>query len=86
MTTKLGKRVVGIIATSGCSPPPHSAALTIKPRASVVKRPSPRLYFPHFVDHLNHFVVILKTFALERSLNDHTRLSFFYLSGFSGER
>lgn len=54
-------------------PPFQSAILTIKPRVPVVKRLSPRLYFPHFVDHLNHFVVFLETVALRRwgqSVND----------------
>ncbi|KZT23981.1 hypothetical protein NEOLEDRAFT_509554 [Neolentinus lepideus HHB14362 ss-1] len=31
-----------------------------------VKRPSPRLYFAHFVDHLDKFVVFLETVALKR--------------------
>ncbi|EIN07034.1 hypothetical protein PUNSTDRAFT_114539 [Punctularia strigosozonata HHB-11173 SS5] len=30
------------------------------------KRPSPRVYFAHFVDHLNRFVVFLETVALKR--------------------
>ena len=42
------------------TPPPP------QPRLPVVKRLSPRLYFPHFVDHLNHFVVFLETVAQRR--------------------
>jgi len=54
--------------------PPQSATLTIKPRATPpVKRLSPRLYFPHFVDHMDNFVVFLETVARRRwsqSVND----------------
>ncbi|KIM77475.1 hypothetical protein PILCRDRAFT_76651 [Piloderma croceum F 1598] len=47
-------------------PPPQSSTLTIKPRVPAVKRLSPRLYFPHFVDHMDHFVVFLETVARRR--------------------
>ena len=48
-------------------PPPQSMTLTIKPRvAPPVKRLSPRLYFPHFVDHMDNFVVFLETVAKRR--------------------
>lgn len=41
---------------------PPSAA----PVAPPVKRLSPRIYFPHFVDHMGQFVVFLETVALRR--------------------
>lgn len=47
---------------SGASTPPQQQPL--KPRP--VKRPSPRAYFAHFVDHLDRFVIFLETVALRR--------------------
>ncbi|KII88329.1 hypothetical protein PLICRDRAFT_688881 [Plicaturopsis crispa FD-325 SS-3] len=48
-------------------PPPSASTLTTKPRLPPpVKRPSPRIYFPHFVDHMDHFVVFLETVAFRR--------------------
>lgn len=55
------------------TPPPSASALpgtaatvqTHKPREPV-KRPSPRVYFAHFVDHMGQFVIFLETVALRR--------------------
>lgn len=49
------------------TPPPStpSNAPTIKPR-EIVKRPSPRVYFAHFVDHMEQFVTFLETVAIKR--------------------
>ena len=47
---------------------PGDTAVTIqtpKPREPV-KRPSPKLYFAHFVDHMEQFVIFLETVALRR--------------------
>ncbi|OSD08241.1 hypothetical protein PYCCODRAFT_1429303 [Trametes coccinea BRFM310] len=54
---------------SRTSTPPPSTPTTAAPtkaRAAAVKRPSPRLYFAHFVDHPNHFVRFLETVARRR--------------------
>ncbi|KAL7283850.1 hypothetical protein ACG7TL_003290 [Trametes sanguinea] len=50
------------------TPPPTTptTAAPTKARAAAVKRPSPRLYFAHFVDHPNHFVRFLETVARRR--------------------
>ena len=50
------------------SPPPGtSGAVTpAKANAGTVKRPAPRLYFAHFVDHTDHFVRFLETVARKR--------------------
>jgi len=61
------------------TPPPTalpSAAATIQPPKprEPVKRPSPKLYFAHFVDHMEQFVIFLETVALRRwgqSVNDN---------------
>ncbi|KAI0374590.1 hypothetical protein BV20DRAFT_934950 [Pilatotrama ljubarskyi] len=55
-------------ASRTSTPPPTtpSTAAPAKARASSVKRPSPRLYFAHFVDHPNHFVRFLETVARRR--------------------
>ncbi|KAF8958030.1 hypothetical protein BDZ97DRAFT_1762462 [Flammula alnicola] len=48
-------------------------ALVPVPVAPPVKRVSPRIYFPHFVDHMGQFVVFLETVAMRRwgqSVND----------------
>lgn len=37
-----------------------------QPRASAVKRPSPRIYFPHFIDHKEKFVHFLESVAVKR--------------------
>ncbi|KAJ4493796.1 hypothetical protein C8J55DRAFT_499827 [Lentinula edodes] len=74
----------------GISPPP-TALSTIgiapmsarPPTVNPSKRLSPRLYFAHFVDHMEQFVVFLETVALRRwgqsadenSLSDSSRLS-----------
>lgn len=47
------------------SPPPSAITPRI-PRPPIIKRPSPRIYFAHFVDHLEQFVVFLETVALRR--------------------
>ncbi|KDQ61289.1 hypothetical protein JAAARDRAFT_55962 [Jaapia argillacea MUCL 33604] len=44
-----------------CPPTPP-----VKSRPIPVKRPSPRIYFAHFVDHLDYFVTFLETVALKR--------------------
>ncbi|GAW08826.1 vacuolar membrane protein [Lentinula edodes] len=57
----------------GISPPP-TALSTIgiapmsarPPNVNLSKRLSPRLYFAHFVDHMEQFVVFLETVALRR--------------------
>jgi vacuolar protein sorting-associated protein 11 len=36
------------------------------PRAAVVRKISPRIYFPHFVDHMEQFVIFLETVAMRR--------------------
>ncbi|GBE90218.1 hypothetical protein SCP_1900670 [Sparassis crispa] len=50
------------------TPPPGTptTATPAKARATSVKRPSPKLYFAHFVDHRDHFVRFLETVALRR--------------------
>ncbi|TBU46903.1 hypothetical protein BD309DRAFT_953173 [Dichomitus squalens] len=49
------------------SPPgTPTTATAAKPRATTVKRPSPRLYSAHFVDHTNHFVRFLESVARKR--------------------
>jgi hypothetical protein len=56
------------------STPPPPATAPVKPRTTVVKKLSPRLYFAHFVDHMDYFVVFLETVALRRwgqSVSDH---------------
>ncbi|CAL1708669.1 unnamed protein product [Somion occarium] len=40
-------------------PPPHA-------RITTVKRPSPRIYFPHFIDHKEKFMQFLESVALKR--------------------
>ena len=45
------------------TPVPASAFLAPPPP---VKRLSPRIYFPHFVDHMGQFVVFLETVAIRR--------------------
>ncbi|KAH9848923.1 hypothetical protein C2E23DRAFT_785321 [Lenzites betulinus] len=55
--------------TSGTSSPPPATPTTstaTKTRTSSVKRPSPRLYFAHFVDHPQHFVRFLETVSRKR--------------------
>ena len=58
------------------TPPPSTSVLTgtsgtgvatqaPKPR-DPVKRPSPKVYFAHFVDHMGQFVIFLETVALRR--------------------
>ncbi|CCM05130.1 uncharacterized protein FIBRA_07338 [Fibroporia radiculosa] len=54
------------------TPPPSTAngatstALSAKPRINAVKRPSPRLFFAHFVDHRECLVRFLEAVALKR--------------------
>lgn len=53
------------VSRSSTPPPPlPSATVTVKPAA--VKRLSPRLYFAHFVDHMDYFIVFLETVARRR--------------------
>ena len=60
-------RDTGKDSPSTASPPPGTpgTATASKP-PSTVKRPSPRLYFAHFVDHTDHFVRFLETVARKR--------------------
>jgi vacuolar protein sorting-associated protein 11 len=48
------------------APPTPLLPSTIKLRVQHTKRLSPRLYFPHVVDHIDHFVVFLETVARRR--------------------
>ncbi|KAJ3715949.1 hypothetical protein DFJ43DRAFT_838133 [Lentinula guzmanii] len=54
------------------SPPPTAsstipiAPLSAPPKEPPLKRLSPRLYFAHFVDHMEQFVIFLETVALRR--------------------
>ncbi|CDO70329.1 hypothetical protein BN946_scf184843.g18 [Trametes cinnabarina] len=52
--------------TSTPAPSTPAVAAPQKARAAPVKRPSPRLYFAHFVDHPTHFVRFLETVARRR--------------------
>ena len=75
--TVKGRKEGSIPEDLGDSTPPPSAstlpsaggtAATIqfpKPREPV-KRPSPKVYFAHFVDHMEQFVIFLQTVALRR--------------------
>ena len=64
------------------TPPPTASALSSAAAAmqppklrEPVKRPSPKVYFAHFVDHMEQFVIFLETVALRRwgqSVNDST--------------
>lgn len=49
-------------ATTSSEHPPQETQLQPKP----VKLPSPRIYFAHFVDHMEQFVVFLETVAERR--------------------
>ncbi|EPQ57796.1 hypothetical protein GLOTRDRAFT_114433 [Gloeophyllum trabeum ATCC 11539] len=46
--------------------PQRSSTLPKLTLPTPVKRPSPRIYFAHFVDHLDNFVTFLETVALKR--------------------
>ncbi|KAI0934915.1 hypothetical protein AcV5_006605 [Taiwanofungus camphoratus] len=50
------------------TPPPSTptAAVPARARISVVRRPSPRQYFAHFVDHTDQFIRFLETVAFRR--------------------
>ncbi|KAF8967280.1 hypothetical protein BDZ97DRAFT_1697796 [Flammula alnicola] len=75
---------ISVSASGPSTPPPLPTASSIvsrqPPTATVpvpvappVKRVSPRIYFPHFVDHMGQFVVFLETVAMRRwgqSVND----------------
>ncbi|KAG7448346.1 uncharacterized protein BT62DRAFT_947390 [Guyanagaster necrorhizus] len=53
--------------TSRPSTPPPSSPTAVKPaRPAPVKQLSPRMYFAHFVDHMDQFVIFLETVALRR--------------------
>lgn len=75
--TAKGRREGSILEDPGDATPPPSAivppsaggvAATIQPPKprEPVKRPSPKVYFAHFVDHMEQFVVFLQTVALRR--------------------
>ncbi|EGN95815.1 hypothetical protein SERLA73DRAFT_95423 [Serpula lacrymans var. lacrymans S7.3] len=53
---------------SGSSTPSPiiAAPSTSAIRAAPLKKPSPRLYFAHFVDHMDYFMVFLETVARKR--------------------
>ncbi|KAI0075983.1 hypothetical protein K474DRAFT_1663639 [Panus rudis PR-1116 ss-1] len=57
-------------ASRTATPPPatpvNGQPSPAAPRPAVVKRPSPRLYFAHFIDHKEKFVQFLETVALKR--------------------
>lgn len=63
-------------ASSPSTPPPTTSSIitsraappsaTIPPPPPPAKRLSPRVYFPHFADHMEQFVVFLETVALRR--------------------
>ena len=82
--TAKGRKEGSILENPGESTPPPTASglpntsgvtaaiQNPKPREPV-KRPSPKLYFAHFVDHMEQFVTFLETVALRRwgqSVND----------------
>jgi vacuolar protein sorting-associated protein 11 len=50
------------------TPPPVTTSHLAVKRQTVapVKKLSPRIYFAHFVDHMDHFVIFLETVALRR--------------------
>ncbi len=52
--------------TSRPSTPPPTTPTTTKPTPAPVKQLSPRMYFAHFVDHMDQFVIFLETVALRR--------------------
>ena len=64
--------------TRTITPPPLTPSALNAPQqattqSSIVKRPSPRLFFPHFIDHKDRFMQFLETIALKRwgqSLDD----------------
>lgn len=66
--TKVAGRRDSIQEPSRTSTAPLNASsiLTITKPREPVKRPSPRVYFAHFVDHMDHFVTFLETVALRR--------------------
>lgn len=80
--TVKGRREGTIVQDSAESTPPPTAstlpgtfgtAQAPKSR-ELVKRPSPKVYFAHFVDHMEQFVTFLETVALRRwgqSVNDN---------------
>ncbi|KAG5641397.1 hypothetical protein DXG03_005350 [Asterophora parasitica] len=55
-------------ASRSSSPPPSppSATTAQPPAPTAVKRLSPRIYFAHFVDHMEQFIIFLETVALRR--------------------
>ncbi|KAI0717610.1 hypothetical protein C8Q72DRAFT_983195, partial [Fomitopsis betulina] len=48
------------------TPPPSTPTASSIARPRGVKRPSPRLYFAHFIDHRENFVQFLEAVALKR--------------------
>ncbi|KAF8065348.1 hypothetical protein FPV67DRAFT_1608557 [Lyophyllum atratum] len=62
-------------ASRASTPPPPALPPTQPAPPPPVKRLSPRIYFAHFVDHMEQFLVFLETVALRRwgqSLDDPT--------------
>ncbi|PPQ73707.1 hypothetical protein CVT24_007262, partial [Panaeolus cyanescens] len=65
------------VASAPATPPPTSSTMNPRRQASIalpppppppprVKRLSPRIYFAHFVDHMDQFVTFLETVAMRR--------------------
>jgi len=75
--TAKGRKEESILEDPGDSTPPPTASglpgtggpvatmQAPKPREPV-KRPSPKLYFAHFVDHVEQFIIFLETVAVRR--------------------
>lgn len=72
--TVKGRREGSVFEDPGDSTPPPSASTLLSMAATIqppkprepVKRPSPKMYFAHFVDHMEQFVIFLQTVALRR--------------------
>ena len=72
--TVKGRREGSVFEDPGDSTPPPSASTLLSMAATIqppkprepVKRPSPKMYFAHFVDHMEPFVIFLQTVALRR--------------------
>jgi len=72
--TVKGRREGSVFEDPGDSTPPPSASTLLSMAATIqppkprepVKRPSPKMYFANFVDHMEQFVIFLQTVALRR--------------------
>jgi vacuolar protein sorting-associated protein 11 len=76
VTARGRKEGTAVEDTVESTPPPTASTLpgtggtaattqAPKPR-ELVKRPSPKVYFAHFVDHMDQFVIFLETVAMRR--------------------